>query len=107
MSQVEVEITGQAITARYGTLNTGDILRTDAEFARHLVEDCSAAKYTKPKVNPVVDQKPTSKVVNRKKPTEPVAPAAAVETVMPAAPTEQANPDATDPSAENPQPPSA
>lgn len=42
---VEVEILGQAITAQYGTLNTGDILRTDAEFARHLVEDCKAAKY--------------------------------------------------------------
>jgi hypothetical protein len=23
----------------------GDILRTDAEFAKHLVEDCGAAKY--------------------------------------------------------------
>lgn len=49
MELVEVEITGQAITARYGTLNTGDILRTDAEFAKHLVEDCAAAKYTKAK----------------------------------------------------------
>lgn len=45
MSLVEVEITGQAITAQYGTLNTGDVLRTNAEFARHLVEDCGAAKY--------------------------------------------------------------
>lgn len=46
MEQVEVEITGMAITARYGMLKSGDILRTDAEFAKHLVEDCSAAKYT-------------------------------------------------------------
>jgi len=45
MELVEVEITGQAITARYGTLNTGTILRTDAAFAKHLVEDCAAAKY--------------------------------------------------------------
>ena len=45
MEQVTVKITGQAITSRYGTLNTGDILRTDTEFARHLVEDCSAAEY--------------------------------------------------------------
>lgn len=45
--QVEVEIIGQAITAQYGVLNTGAILRTDAAFAKHLVEDCGAAKYTK------------------------------------------------------------
>lgn len=47
MELVEVEIIGQAITARYGTLNTGDVLRTDAAFAKHLVEDCAAAKYSK------------------------------------------------------------
>lgn len=49
MEQVEVEITGQAITARYGTLSAGDILRTDKEFAKHLVDDCGAAKYVKAK----------------------------------------------------------
>ena len=49
MALVTVNIIGQAITARYGTLNTGDVLRTDAEFARHLVEDCSAAEYQKTK----------------------------------------------------------
>ena len=46
MEQIEVEILGQVITTRYGTLNTGDILRTDADFAKHLVDDCNAAKYT-------------------------------------------------------------
>lgn len=46
MEQVEVEITGMVITQRYGTLNTGDILRTDAEFAKHLVEEANGAKYT-------------------------------------------------------------
>lgn len=63
MELVEVEIIGQAITARYGTLNTGDILRTDAEFARHLVEDCSAAKYTQaqPAVDAVKEQKSRKK----------------------------------------------
>lgn len=45
MELVEVEILGQVITAQYGTLSTGDILRTDAAFAKHLVDDCSAAKY--------------------------------------------------------------
>ena len=42
---VEVEILGQIITSQYGTLNTGDILRTNEAFAKHLVDDCSAAKY--------------------------------------------------------------
>jgi hypothetical protein len=46
MDLVAVEITAMAITARYGTLQSGTILRTDADFAKHLVEDCGAAKYT-------------------------------------------------------------
>ena len=41
----EVEILGIVVTHQYGTLNTGDVLRTDPAFARHLVEDCGAAKY--------------------------------------------------------------
>jgi len=45
MSQVEVEITGMVMTAQYGTLQTGAVLYTDAAFAKHLVEDCGAAKY--------------------------------------------------------------
>lgn len=49
MEQVEVEITGMVITQRYGTLNTGDILRTDAAFAKHLVEDAHGAQYSQPK----------------------------------------------------------
>lgn len=49
MEQVEVEITGMVITQRYGTLNTGDILRTDPAFAKHLVEEAHGAKYTEPK----------------------------------------------------------
>lgn len=42
---VEVEILGCVMTAQYGTLSTGDILRTSEEFAAHLVNDCAAAKY--------------------------------------------------------------
>lgn len=59
MELVEVKIAGQVITAQYGTLNTGDILRTNAEFARHLVADCGAAEYVKiaPAIEP--EQKPT------------------------------------------------
>ena len=45
MEQIEVEILGQVITHQYGVLNTGDVLRTDAAFAKHLVDDCGAAKY--------------------------------------------------------------
>lgn len=49
---VEVEILGCVMTAQYGVLSTGDILRTNAEFAAHLVNDCAAAKYTQAKPAP-------------------------------------------------------
>lgn len=45
MEQVQVKIIGMVITQRYGTLSSGTILRTDAAFAKHLVEDCHAAEY--------------------------------------------------------------
>lgn len=48
MDRVEIEITGMAITQRYGSLDTGTILRTDAAFAKHLVDECQCAKYTRP-----------------------------------------------------------
>lgn len=47
MELVEVEILTQTITSQYGVLSQGDILRTSPEFAKHLVEDASAAKYVK------------------------------------------------------------
>lgn len=62
MEQVEVVIKGMVITARYGTLSTGDVLRTDAEFAKHLVEDCQAADYK------VIEEKPEVKVEPKKEP---------------------------------------
>lgn len=43
----KVEILVQTITAQYGVLSAGDELTTSAEFAKHLVEDCGAAKYVK------------------------------------------------------------
>jgi hypothetical protein len=47
-NQVEVEITaGTVTTSQYGTMKTGDKLRTSPEFARHLVEEAGAAKYTR------------------------------------------------------------
>ncbi|MGZ9027370.1 MAG: hypothetical protein ACXW2U_08870 [Telluria sp.] len=54
MKQVQVEILCQVMTAQYGTLQQGAILRTDAAFAKHLVDDCGAAKYvTQAEVAPV------------------------------------------------------
>lgn len=47
MELVEVEILTTAITAQYGTLSQGTILRTSSAFAKHLVEDAGAAKYVK------------------------------------------------------------
>jgi hypothetical protein len=47
--QIEVEILTQTITAQHGVLSAGDVIRTDAAFAAHLVNDCAAAKYTKAK----------------------------------------------------------
>lgn len=63
----DVEILGIVVTHQYGTLNTGDVLRTDPEFARHLVEDCGAAKYraqpeaavTEIEAGPAVDAAPS------------------------------------------------
>ena len=66
MNQVEVEILGQVITAQHGTLKTGDILRTDPAFAKHLVEDCAAAKYVNAAANKSA-QVSTSAVVSRPK----------------------------------------
>lgn len=45
MEIVEVKIKSTVVTVRYGSLSSGDILRTDAAFAKHLVEDCGAADY--------------------------------------------------------------
>ena len=42
---VLVKITGFVRSSRYGDLETGDILRTDKAFARHLVEEARAARY--------------------------------------------------------------
>lgn len=42
---VEIEITGTVITAQFGALKTGDILRCDKAFADHMVNDARAAKY--------------------------------------------------------------
>lgn len=45
MELVQVRIKGIVVTQRYGALSHGDILRTDAAYAQHLVEECHAAEY--------------------------------------------------------------
>lgn len=45
MTLVSLKIRGTVVTSRYGVLSSGDVLRTDAEYARHLVEECKAAEY--------------------------------------------------------------
>ena len=47
MELVKVNITIQALTARYGTLNPGDSVLTDAQYANHLVHDCGAGEFAK------------------------------------------------------------
>ena len=42
---VKIKITSTVITAQYGTLTAGDVLNTNEAFAKHLVEECCAAKY--------------------------------------------------------------
>lgn len=55
---VEVEILTYVSTAQYGTLQAGDILRTSEAFAKHLVDDCNAAKYTTAKQAVVAIEEP-------------------------------------------------
>ena len=45
MELVEVKITSTVITQHYGTLMPGTILRTNAAYAKHLVEEAFAASY--------------------------------------------------------------
>lgn len=64
MESVKVKIIKTAVTAMYGTLGEGDILITSAQFARHLVEDCSAAEYLTAEEKPSVvveESKPAGK----------------------------------------------
>lgn len=45
MQLVEVKITSTVVTAPYGTLMPGTILRTSPAYAKHLVEEAFAASY--------------------------------------------------------------
>ena len=68
MELVTVKIKGLVTTSRYGALSTGDLLRTDAAFAKHLVEDCAAADYVnKPDAVPETPAAPEHKRTRKPK----------------------------------------
>lgn len=52
MNLVELRIKRTLDTSRYGALSDGDILRTDAAYARHLVDDLDAATYVQKPASP-------------------------------------------------------
>ena len=52
MQLVQLRIKKTVATTRYGNLSSGDLLRTDAAFARFLVEDVAAAEYITPPQQP-------------------------------------------------------
>lgn len=60
MELVRVKITATVITARYGALSPGDMLNTDLAFAKHLVNDCKAARFVDVKP-PESDKEPAKK----------------------------------------------
>jgi len=61
MSTVTVKILGIVATQQHGTLSSGDLLTTDAAFARHLVEDCAAAEYVTTAPKAPAPKRPTKK----------------------------------------------
>ena len=65
MEQVQIRITSTVITAPYGTLMPGTILRTSPAYAKHLVEEAFAAKYM---AEPAASAEPPAK--RSKKQTE-------------------------------------
>jgi len=76
MELVSVTITAQAITSRYGTLMPGDVLRTDAAYARHLVEECGAARFDQAaKTEDAPAKKARAPKTKAAEPAEPAGPA--------------------------------
>jgi len=62
MEEVDLNIVGTVITAKYGTLVNGDKLTTDKEFAAHLVDVAKSAVYAeKPKAEAKVEARPEVK----------------------------------------------
>ena len=72
MEIVQIRITSTVVTAPYGTLMPGTILRTSPAYARHLVEEASAAKYLEalPEDEPAPEQNDAPAQKRAKKQTE-------------------------------------
>lgn len=90
MQLVEVKITSTVVTAPYGTLTSGTILRTSPAYAKHLVEEASAAKY-------LTAEPPEAVAATKPSPATPRSKKAA------AAPAAEATADAAEPQSETQQ----
>lgn len=66
MNLVQLRIKRTIDTSRYGAMSSGDILRTDAAYARHLVEDLGAAEYAKTATTPAEKQRRKRRTVTTK-----------------------------------------
>ena len=67
MEQVQIRITSTVVTAPYGTLMPGTILRTSTAYAKHLVEDAFAAIYL---TAPAASAEPPAKRAKKQTETE-------------------------------------
>jgi CobQ-like glutamine amidotransferase family enzyme len=72
MEIVQIRITSTVVTAPYGTLMPGTILRTSPAYAKHLVEEACAAKYLEalPEDEPAPEQNDAPAQKRAKKQTE-------------------------------------
>lgn len=61
MTLVQLRIKRTIDTSRYGSLSSGDSLRTDEAYARHLVQDLDAATYAKQPAAPAEPPRRTRK----------------------------------------------
>ena len=66
MESVQIRITSTVVTAPYGTLMPGTILRTSPAYAKHLVEEAFAANYITTQTENAEPQAKRSK--NKQKP---------------------------------------
>jgi hypothetical protein len=72
MENIAVEITCTCVTAQYGTLTTGDVLRTSQAFADHLVNEAYCAKYVGvAEIEGTPPAAKTAKKATKSAPTEP------------------------------------
>ena len=68
MNLVQLRIKRTIDTSRYGAMSAGDMLRTDAAYARHLVADLDAADYAEPSAAPADKPRRTRKLKTKEQP---------------------------------------